>query len=304
MIKLTDFIEGAFRILSPGERYYRNWHIDAITEYLQAVSDGDIKRLIINMPPRSGKTSLVSMMWPAWLMGNDPTLKILTATYHQASSNRNVGDTRYLIESEWFKNLFPQVRIAPNQPREAEYRTSDGGLHKGLLVGGAICGVGGDVLILDDPQTPINVVSKFEQDSANTWFDQSWRCRLNDNKSAMVIVTSRLHENDLTGHILENSSEKYEHLVLPAISEKRQTISCGNFSYTREKDEVLFPALLPKEVLDSLKEEMGGYSYCAQYQQNPTTEKAKLEAEAFYNSLVKKAREKNQKLRKEKQNHD
>ena len=108
---LSPFVKKVVATVDPGAVYKHNWHIDLICEYLEACTNGDIKRLIINIPPRHLKTLIVSVAWPAWLIGRNPSEQILCATYSASLSMRDSVTCRLVIQSEWYKNIFPEVEI-------------------------------------------------------------------------------------------------------------------------------------------------------------------------------------------------
>lgn len=140
---LRRFIQYSFSYLRPGEKYSHSWHIDAISEYLQAVKDGEMKRLIINMPPRMMKSLTASVAFPAWLIGNDPTTSIICASYAQTLSNQHSLDCRAIMESEWFKSAFQDCRLAKDQNEKSKYKTTLNGMRFATSVGGTLTGAGG-----------------------------------------------------------------------------------------------------------------------------------------------------------------
>ncbi|MCH2038935.1 MAG: hypothetical protein MK137_10130 [Rickettsiales bacterium] len=156
---LASFIAKSFYTVNPGCHYLDNWHIDAISEYLSAVTEGKIKRLIINIPPRYLKSIAVSTAWPAWLLGRDPSKRIMVASYSQILSTRHSLDTRLIMQSDWYHNLFPNVRISSDQNEKNKFSTTECGFRFATSVGGTVTGEGGDILILDDPHNPATIMS-------------------------------------------------------------------------------------------------------------------------------------------------
>ncbi len=161
---LKFFIRYSFGHLRPGEEYFDNWHIDAIAEYLKACKNREIKRLIINMPPRSMKSLTTSVAFPAWLMGNDPTTSVVCASYSQSLSNQHSLDCRAVMESDWFKSAFPECRFTRDQNQKSEYMTTQYGKRIATSVGSTMTGKGGScfpkgtIITTDKGNTPIEEI--------------------------------------------------------------------------------------------------------------------------------------------------
>lgn len=265
---LSAFIEKAFKIVSPGVKFLDNWHLHCIAEYLRACETRQIKRLIINIPPRSLKSISCSVAWPAWLLGKDPSTKIMCASYSGLLSIKHSVDCRHLISSEWYKKCFPNTMLAHDANQKSKFLTTARGHRIATSVGGTATGEGGNFLILDDPHSASEAQSKTIRESQLQWFDQSWATRLNDKKNdVMVVIMQRLHEKDMTGHLLEVGG--WEHLCLPAISNETRTISIGNFKKQLKQGEILHAEREDKKSLDSLKNQMGSYAFAGQYMQSP-----------------------------------
>lgn len=267
---LASFIAKSFYTINPGAKYLDNWHIDAISEYLNAVTEGDIKRLIINIPPRYLKSIAVSTAWPAWLLGKDPTRRIMVASYSQILSTRHSLDCRLIMQSDWYRYIFPNAIISSDQNEKNKFSTTKCGFRFATSVGGTVTGEGGDVLILDDPHNPATIMSQPYRENVINWFDQVWLSRLNDKKNgAIIIVMQRLHEDDLISHIHSKKSANWELLSLPAIATKRMVISIGNYKKVRLENHILHRDREGKKELSVIREDLGEYAYAAQYQQKP-----------------------------------
>lgn len=267
---LSFFIEQVFYTVDPGSVYHPNWHIDAIVEGLRACERGEIKRLIINIPPRSLKSISCTVAFPAWLLGQDPSRRILASSYSSSLSIRHNVDTRLVLEQDWYRDCFPKTRIAQGESQKQKFVTTERGFRLATSTGGSSTGDGGDYLIVDDPTNPMQAASEIERDAANIWFDQTFSTRLNDKaKGVIIIIMQRLHEDDLSGHCLAKHSG-WEHLCLPSEARKDYNIKIGKFERKYNKGEILFPALLPPSVLTNLKLELGAFGFSGQYQQDPT----------------------------------
>lgn len=254
------FIAKSFFTVSPGVNYLHNWHIDAIANKLQQITTGEITRLIINIPPRNLKSICVSVAWPAWLLAHNPSTKIMASSYSQTLSNKHSLDCRLIMNSSWYKNLFPNTEIVKGENQKSKFVTNKRGFRFATSTGGTATGEGGDILIVDDPQNPSKINSKKYRNNTIEWFEQTFISRLNNkNTGAIVIVMQRLHEEDLCGYLLKNHPKQWDLLKLPAIDE------ASGIPLHKERDNL--------NSLNKLKLELGEYNFSAQYQQSPSSNK-------------------------------
>ncbi len=262
------FLRRVMGSVAPGVRYTHNWHIDAIGEYLAACARGDITRLIINLPPRMLKSTIISVAWPAWLLGHQPHQRIMAASYAQSLSIKHSTDCRAVMEAAWYRRLFPGTRLAADQNEKEKFATTQRGYRRAVSVGGAAIGDGGNILLIDDPLNPLQASYHHQREGVNQWFDHTWATRLDDKqRGAMVVVMQRLHPEDLSGYLLGKGG--WEHLCLPAIAPMRSVVAMGGFHHVREAGEVLQASREPMEVLERLKQDIGSANFNAQYQQAP-----------------------------------
>lgn len=265
---LSLFIQRSFADVGNGD-YHHNWHIDAIAEYLTACKDREIKRLIINMPPRSLKSIAVTVAFPAWLLGNNPKLEIMAASYSQDLSEDHSVFCRKIIQSEWYKSTFPDLELA--ESKMAKFTTTAGGARRATSVTGTSTGKGANFLILDDPLNPGQAASDADRKTALNFIQHTWPSRLNDKKNDVsIVVMQRLHQEDPAGFLLAQGG--WEHLCLPAINDIKKTISIGTFHKVWEQGEYLDPIRMDKEVLDREKLNMGSFAFAGQYLQLPVPE--------------------------------
>lgn len=265
----SHFTRRVFMELNPGTDYQHNWHIDLMCEYLDAVLQGEIRRLLITIPPRYMKSIVVSTAFPAWVLGHDSTRQILAASYANDLAIKLNVDTRNVVESEWFRRAYPNFQMATDQNEKGYFRTTTGGHRKATTVGSSRIGFGGDILIFDDPLNPKKAASKVERESANSWFDQSFYTRQNNKKTAAIVgVMQRLHQKDLVGHLMEKGG--YTLVSIPAVAEKQTIISYGKVNLTREAGDILHPAREGPTEIEEAKITLGTAAFSAQYQQNPT----------------------------------
>ena len=139
----ASFIGKVFSTINPGIEYEHNWHIDLIADYLISVEKGDIKRLIINIPPRALKSVCVSVAWPAWILGHDPTKRIMVASYAQSLSIKHSLDTRLVMSSDWYVALFPHTKLSKKHNLKSKFMTTEHGFRMATSVGGMSTGEGG-----------------------------------------------------------------------------------------------------------------------------------------------------------------
>lgn len=266
---LSFFTHKAFNTVSPSSIYKNNWHVDLMSEYLMACKNGEIKRLIINIPPRFMKSISVSVAFPAWLLGQNPKTQIMCASYGMALSHKHSMDSRLLIESEWYKRIFPRTKLVEDQNTKSKFVTTERGFRLATSIGSAVTGSGADFLIIDDPLNADGANSETTREAANTWYDQVFSTRLNDRKEGCIIlVMQRLHENDLSGHLLAKGG--WENLSIPLIAECDTEYSRGKIKIKREMGNILHEQRLGEREIKQLKAELGPYAFAGQYQQRPS----------------------------------
>jgi len=258
-----------FETVVPGEKLHMNWHLEAMAHALEKVRLGKIKRLIITIPPRSLKSISASVAFPAFLLGQDPSIKIICASYSADLAAKHANDFRAVIKADWYRRIFPATEISREKDTEAELMTTKRGGRYATSVGGTLTGRGGEIFILDDPMKPDEAMSDVARKKVLNWIETTMMSRLNSKKDdAIILVMQRLHEDDPVGIFLEKGG--WTHLDLPAIADAPQAIPIGDGRiYSRAEGEVLDPVREPREVLDRLKADMGSMAFSAQYQQRP-----------------------------------
>lgn len=269
---LSEFIQQAWPIIEPGTTYIPNWHIDLICEYLQAVKSGEIKRLVINIPPRHMKSINVTVCFPCWTWTQEPEKRFIKVSYSDSLSRKHNVLSRDIIQSPWYtQNWGNVVQLKDDVNRQNEFKNTRQGMMFSTSTGGAITGEGGDIIIVDDPQNPLMANSETERQNTIDFFKNTLQTRLNDpKKGAIIIVMQRLHEMDLTGYVLAENLG-YEHLCLPAEAEERTVITfpVSKKQIVREENDILNPQRYDRESLDGLKRSMGSLQYSGQMQQRP-----------------------------------
>jgi predicted phage terminase large subunit-like protein len=264
------FTHKVFATLSPGQLFINSWHLDAIAWHMERVRRGEIKRLIINMPPRSLKSIMASVAYPAFLLGLDPTRRIICVSYSGELAKKHSNDHRAVLESDWYRKVFPETRIGPFKNTETEIELTARGFRLATSIGGTLTGRGGDIIIIDDPLKPDDAMSETKRSAANQWFTNTLLSRLDDKSTgAIIIVMQRVHIDDLTGFLTDQSDE-WEVVNLPAIATHDQAVPVwGGKTHLRTLGDVLSPEREPLAVLEHIKAQMGGDAFSAQYQQSP-----------------------------------
>ena len=264
------FIGKVFTTLCPSQEFVWSWHIEAIAYRLEQIRRGEITRLIINMPPRSLKSIAASVAFPAFVLGLDPTSRIICVSYSSELAKKHSNDFRTVVNSPWYQRAFPATKIGPYKNSETEIEFTARGFRLATSVGGTLTGRGGDIIIIDDPLKPDDAYSEAKRNSANEWFKNTLLSRLDDKRTgAIVIVMQRVHMDDLTGFVTDQSDE-WEILNLPAIAEADEDIPISATSvYRRKAGEALSPVREPLSVLESLQHQIGSDGFYAQYQQMP-----------------------------------
>ncbi len=265
----ASFIQKTFATVSPGTPFLPNWHIQAIAYQLERCYRREINRLIITLPPRNMKSIAGSVAFTAWLLGLDPTYKIINVSYGADLVAKHGIDTRRVMESDWYKNLFPRTRIDQNKNTQTELMTTAGGVRFASSVHGSLTGRGGNIIIIDDPHKLDDMMSVSQLENTIEWYRTTLLSRLDNKQSDVIIlIQQRVHENDLAGYLMGTGG--WVHLNLPAIAEDDEQISLGREGmYTRRAGEALHPARESLEILNKLKQELGSFQFAALYQQRP-----------------------------------
>jgi predicted phage terminase large subunit-like protein len=267
----ATFIARVFAQLDPNTPFAHNWHLDLLADRLTRVYCGEIRRLIITIPPRSLKSICASVAFPAWVLGKTSTKRIVCASYGQELANKLARDTAAVMGSNWYQRVFA-TRLAMQRTAAADFETTARGGRMATSVGGVLTGRGGDIVIIDDPVKPDEAMSDAQRQAANDWFDNTLYTRLNDKRTgAIIIIMQRLHLDDLVGHVL--AKEDWEIVNLPAIAaeEERWTYDTlrGPVTHVRREGELLHPERDSADVLEAMRHALGEYAFSAQYLQAP-----------------------------------
>src|SRR6266436_488851 len=191
---LYSFIRSIFPIVSPGGAFAGNWHIEAIAYHLTLILQRHLKRLIITLPPRNLKSICASVAFPAFVLGHDPTRRIICVSYAEALARKHANDCRALMRSALYHRLFPNSRISNAKDTELEFATTLGGNRLATSIGGTLTGRGGNLIVIDDPLKPQDAYSEAARENTKQWYSNTLLSRLDDKtKDAIIVVMQRLH---------------------------------------------------------------------------------------------------------------
>src|SRR5277367_980518 len=265
---LREFVRQGWHVVEPATAFVPSWHIDAICDHLEAVTRGDIRNLLINVPPRHMKSLLVSVFWPAWEWTRYPERRWLYSSYAATLTIRDSVKCRRLIESPWYRSRWGHVfSLTGDQNAKTRFDNNRSGYRLSTSVDGAVTGEGGDRIVCDDPHKVDEGDSDTSRKGVLEWWDVAMSTRVNDPKtSAKVVVMQRCHQRDLSGHLLEQGG--WEHRCLPAEYEGPGRITSIGFVDPRtEHGELLWQVRFgPMEIEDS-KRSLGSYAAAGQLQQ-------------------------------------
>lgn len=276
-------------IIEPATPYIHGWHIDAICDHLEACARFEIKRFLINMPPRHMKSILVNVMFPTWVWLHNPERRFITASYARDLAIRDGLKMRTIIESPLFQNLFqPTWKLSDDQNQKLKFENTMKGFRLSTSVEGQATGEGGDFLIVDDPLNAMEAESEVARDGAIRWLDTVMSSRTNNAKrNCRIMVMQRLHDNDPAGHVLKKKDQHgaYEPLILQARYESKPRVVSETrlkFKDPRKKDgELLWPERFDELSIKELEADLQDQAH-AQLQQDPKPREGGLFKRAWW----------------------
>ena len=268
---LSEFIKRAWHVIEPGTPYTHGWHISAIAEHLEAVYRGELRRLMIAVPPGTSKSTAVGVFFPMWCWGpmQSPWMRFVGVAHEQTLGVRDNLKCRRLVQSEWFQERWP-TPIASDQNEKLNFENSSTGF-RAVATPSNITGKRANVVVCDDPISVENANSVVEREKVNQWFAESLPTRLNDpERSAIVLVMQRIHEDDPIG-MITSKGWGWDFLMLPMRFEpsRRCETSIGFKDPRTKEGELLFPARFPEHVVAELERTMGAFASAGQLQQRP-----------------------------------
>jgi predicted phage terminase large subunit-like protein len=268
---LHEFAMQAWHVVEPQTPFVDGIHVRAICEHLQAVSEGRIRNLIINVPPGHAKSLLTAVFWPAWVWIDHPEARWLFSSYREPLATRDSLKCRRLIESHWYQERWgDRYQLRDDQNTKARFENTQTG-YRVVVPMSAGTGERGDYVVVDDPHSVDQAESEAERRSAVEWWNGSMVTRLNDLATGhKVVIQQRLHEADLTGDLLERGGYELLCLMAEFEPERQCSTSIGWTDPRQEAGELLWPRKVTQRDIDELKAALGSYRYAGQYQQRPS----------------------------------
>lgn len=271
---LLAFVKGAWSVIEPDCEFVSNWHIEELCKVLESVAAGTTERVIINVPPGTMKSLLVSVLFPCWIWARNPHKRILTAAYSDKRALDANIKARNLIKSAWFQKRFKLV-LVEDQDTKGRFDTRQGGWRIATSVGGEGTGLHPDLIIIDDAATAAEAQSEVERKKVNDWFSQTVSSRGVSRSAALICLGQRLHEDDLPGYLIKKGG--WDLVRFPMRYMKTVAPSKDNPGYTAdprdhrtEEGELLWPALFTEKKVKQLEDDLMEYGTSGQLQQQPS----------------------------------
>lgn len=271
----SSFVQKCFYELNPSETFIKGAYIDLLCDQIQNMIEGENQKLIINLPPRYLKSVICSIALPAFILGHNPSTKIMCISYGEELASKLAADCKSVMEADWYKTLFPETRIRTDKKSVMDFETTKHGGRFATTISGAVTGRGADWIIIDDPLKPADALSDVIREKINELYGNTVSSRLNDkNTGRILVVMQRLHAHDLSGFLFENDPD-FKSIVLPLIAVQDEEWQIKNHItgkiviYKRKKGELLHPEREGEKVVNSYRNSMSPFVFSAQYQQNP-----------------------------------
>lgn len=273
---LWEFMKHFWGVVEPRKPFLDNWHLHVECEHLEALHRGEFRNLILNVPPGTSKSTIVSVMFPAWAWAHDAGLRVFGASYSEPLAIRDAMLCRKIILSEDYRALFPDVAIQSGNDQKTQYGLTSGGWRMATSVGGRGTGEHPDVKIIDDPHNVRQAESDAERQRALDWYDGTLASRGVIHDSATILIMQRLHSVDLTGHIMRSADYadgNWVHVVIPMEYEVVREYPPKRLPWTdpRTADgQLLWPEAFSAQKVKTLKARLGEYRAAGQLQQRPS----------------------------------
>lgn len=280
---LASFARLSWSLLEPATPLKWGWALDAMCEHLEAVSAGQIKRLLMNVPPGSMKSLLTGVVWPAWEWGplGRQELRYLGTSHKQDLAVRDSTKCRRLIQSGWFQRLWP-IHIVGDQNAKTKFENGRTGFREAMAFT-SLTGSRGDRVILDDPHSVDDANSPVKLEADIITFREALPSRVNNEDSAIIIVKQRLHERDVSAVALDLG---YEHLCLPMRYEEGRSRWVVGVGDPRKRDgDLMFPERFPESQVLELERALGPYAVAGQLQQRPAPREGGLFKPAWFEPI-------------------
>ena len=286
---LFEFVRSFWGVIIPEEPVY-NWHIPYLCSELEKLTRYIVARdpkpydLIINIPPGTSKSTIVTIMWPVWIWTQDPTIRTITNTYSEDLSIELATKSRDIIQSEKFRRLFPEIQLRRDKSGKQSYENTATGARYTTSTGGTITGKHAHLIINDDPLNPKQAESEVMRKTACNHTQTLSSRKVDKRNTPTVTVMQRLHENDVTGYLLKRKRDKIKHICLPAeISDYVKPAELAK----RYVGGLLDPIRLSREVLEEAKTDLGSRAYSGQYGQNPVPDGGNIVKKEWFRHITR-----------------
>jgi predicted phage terminase large subunit-like protein len=270
-LDFKHFVFQAWPILEPGRLFQSNWSIDAIIDHLSALAYGDIKKLVINVPPGAMKSLLSSVMLPAWIWGEvNPSFRMVFSSYANALAIRDSTKCRRLIKSAWYQRRYAHgFQILKDEDTKSKFENDRTGFRQCTSPKALGTGIRGDLIATDDPMKATEAGSEKKRQLAVDWWNTEMSNRGSDRDARFLVIMQRLHEFDVAGSCI---GQGYELLKIPQEYEPKNTIvTCLGWKDPRTEDgELMWPERFDEAFVESQQLVLGDYAYSGQHQQRPT----------------------------------
>lgn len=280
---LAHFARRCWHVLEPAAELKWGWALDAICLHLEAVTDGCIHRLLMNVPPGTMKSLLTGVIWPAWEWGprNMPEMRYVGTAHEETLAIRDSRKCRDLIKSDWYQRLWP-LELSRDLDGKREFGNTKKGSRQARAFT-SMTGVRGDRVILDDPISADNANSEAKLEAARLAFTETLPTRVNSDKSAIVVIMQRLNEKDVSG-VIKEMGLNYCHLFIPMRFEaaNRCVTSIGWSDPRTEEGELMFPERFDEAQVAELEKTLGSYGTAGQLQQRPAPRGGGILKEAWF----------------------
>jgi predicted phage terminase large subunit-like protein len=267
-----EFVRLFWPVVEPATPFVDGWHVDAVCQHLEALKDGTVRNVLINIPPRHGKSLLVAVFFPAWLWLHNPSHRFLCSSYSLQLSIRDSVKCRRLIESPLYQKCYGHIfQLTSDENRKQRFENSERGYRLSTSVESGNLGEGADTLIVDDPNNASEVNSEAERRKVWDWWSGIMSTRMNDPaKGSRLLIQQRLHEEDLSGFVLNaDKGGNWCRLILPLEYQGNRTSNALGWKDPRTIPGELLSRRIPLEEISYLKGSLGTSGFSAQYNQTP-----------------------------------
>lgn len=272
---LNAYTDRVFMSLMSADNYMPHWHTRAITAALEKMIDGPVKKQMVLVPPRMGKSITGSVAFPAFLFVQNPASKIMAISHSDMLATKFHNTMRNVVRAPWSRRLNPALKFAAARKGQQSLRDTDRiiettlhGFRYSTSMGGSITGEGADWITIDDPMNASQASSEAERNRVNNTYDEAIASRLNSKDGRILLIMQRLHADDLAGHLIANGG--WNVLRIPAIAEEDTEYDLGRGQFfLRKKGTLIDERRFGRAELEERRRELGSVAFEAQYQQNP-----------------------------------